>query len=106
MIADPDSRGHATLRRVTDARPRIHTAERRARLGRRHHLAPDSQAPTVNEASNDLVGLHASDPVSVYLAAWSRVRDLETKALDTALYEDRRRRRTSWRRGPPTCGPG
>ena len=43
----------------------------------------------MNEASNDLVGLHASDPVSVYLAAWSRVRDFATKALDTALYEDR-----------------
>jgi hypothetical protein len=46
-------------------------------------------ASTVIEASNDLVGLHATDPVSVYLAAWSRVRDFETMALDAALYEDR-----------------
>jgi len=46
-------------------------------------------ASTVIEAANDLGGLHATDPVSVYLAAWSRVRDFETKALDAALYEDR-----------------
>ena len=46
-------------------------------------------ASTVMEASNDLVGLHASDPVSVYLAAWSRVRGFETTALDAALYEAR-----------------
>jgi DNA glycosylase AlkZ-like len=74
---------------VTDARPRIDGAERRARLGLRHHLAPSAIASTAIEAAADLIGLHGSDPISVYLAAWARVDGLETRDLDRALYDDR-----------------
>jgi len=44
----------------------IDTRERRARLAVRHHLAPDVRAATPVEAATDQVGLHASDPTSVY----------------------------------------
>jgi hypothetical protein len=70
-----------------DTRAPIGVAQRRARLGRRHHLA--TRAGTVEEVAADLVGLHSSDPASVYLAAWARVRDFTPAALERALYEER-----------------
>jgi hypothetical protein len=70
-------------------RPLIANDERRARLARRHHLTPQTVAASPNEASNDIVGFHGTDPTSVYLAAWARVSDFRTSTLETALYEDR-----------------
>ena len=49
----------------------VSVAERRARLAVRHHLAPTSKA-TVSDAAADIIGLHGTDPASVYLAAWAR----------------------------------
>jgi hypothetical protein len=66
---------------------RITTAQRRARLGRRHHLA--TRAATVEQVAADLVGLHSSDPATVFLAARARVRDFAPAALERALYEER-----------------
>jgi Winged helix DNA-binding domain len=43
----------------------------------------------VREASGDLVGFHGTDPTSVYLAAWARVRDFEVPDLEHALYDGR-----------------
>jgi hypothetical protein len=43
----------------------------------------------VVRASGDLVGFHGTDPTSVYLAAWARVRDFGVADLEAALYEDR-----------------
>ena len=40
-------------------------------------------------AAGDLVGLHASDPVTVYLSAAARVEGLEVIDVEQALYEDR-----------------
>ena len=62
----------------------IGTRERRARLGRRHLLA--RSAATVEEAAADLVALHSSDPVTVFLSAWARVRDFVPNDLEDALY--------------------
>jgi len=45
--------------------------ERRARLGARHRLA--SHVATVEEAAQAVVGLHSSDPATVYLSSWARV---------------------------------
>ena len=64
-------------------------AERRARLVRRHHLAPGHRASDVEAASDGLVCLHATDPPTVYLAAWARVDGLTRTDVDKALYADR-----------------
>ena len=63
--------------------------ERRARLAVRHHVAPAERARSVVEAARGVVCLHASDPASVYLSAWSRVPDLTIEEMDRALYEER-----------------
>jgi hypothetical protein len=68
---------------------RMDVAERRARLARRHHLAPTALAADVVEAAGDIVGLHGTDPTSVYVEAWARSRDLEIATLERALYEER-----------------
>lgn len=62
---------------------------RRPWIGPRHHLGPGRLASNAIEAAGDLLGFHASDPMSVYLAAWARVEGFETADLDRALYEDR-----------------
>jgi len=67
---------------------RIGIEERRARLGLRHHLAGPAKAGVV-EVARDLVGLHATDPATVYLAARARMLDPGVAAVEQALYEDR-----------------
>ena len=66
---------------------RIDVAERRARLGLRHHLA--RRAAAVETVAATLVGLHSSDPATVYLAARARVSGFEVGHLEHALYETR-----------------
>jgi hypothetical protein len=67
---------------------RIGIQERRARLGLRHHLAPAARADVVRVA-RDLVGLHATDPTTVFLAAQARMTVPELAAVERALYDDR-----------------
>lgn len=77
-------------------------AERRARLAVRHRLLPQQRADEVESVAEDLVALHSSDPVSVYLSALVRLKDPEIAAVDAALYERRSllrhhaMRRTLW----------
>jgi hypothetical protein len=66
---------------------RIGTQERRARLGVRHRLT--RPAATVEGSAADLVALHSSDPVTVFLSAWARVRGFTPADLEDALYERR-----------------
>ena len=68
---------------------RISIEERRARLGKRHFLALEAKAGSVPEAAGGMVGLHASDPASVFLAARARVRGATVEVIEKALYEDR-----------------
>jgi hypothetical protein len=68
---------------------RISVEERRARLARRHHLARDAPAADVVALAEDLVGLHATDPASVYLAARARLSRPALEELDRTLYEER-----------------
>jgi hypothetical protein len=67
---------------------RIGIEERRARLAIRHHLAPAARAAGPVEVANSVVGLHATDPASVYLAVRARA-DVKPDAIERALYEER-----------------
>jgi hypothetical protein len=73
-----------TARRISDD-------ERRARLVRRHHLAPAHRAADPVEVARGLVALHATDPASVYLSTAARLAepDKAVADLEGALYEDR-----------------
>ena len=68
---------------------RVSVAERRARLARRHHLAPSTRADALAPVVSNLIALHATDPASVYLAAWARLRDADVASIDAALYDER-----------------
>lgn len=67
----------------------VSAQERRARLGRRQLLAHESKATTVEEATERIVCLHATDPATIYLSAWARVQGLRVADLERALYDDR-----------------
>jgi hypothetical protein len=75
---------------------RISDDERRARLGRRHHLAQKDKVTDLVGLAGDLVGLHGTDPATVFLAAAARSRKPEAvvAAMERALYDDRRLVRT------------
>ncbi|KUJ67036.1 hypothetical protein ACZ90_32050 [Streptomyces albus subsp. albus] len=73
---------------MTTAPLRIDPSQRRARLGVRHLLAPSGRAATVEEVADALVGLHATDPTTVYLSACARLVEPDPAAVDRALYED------------------
>ena len=69
----------------------VDDGQRRARLGRRHHLARSDRAADPVAVAAGLVGLHATDPATVFLSARARLRRRETtvSALEAALYVDR-----------------
>ena len=72
----------------------VGVAERRARLAARHHLAPRAAAvpdpvvsPVVSTVA-DIIGLHGTDPASVYLSAWART-GAGHADIEHALYAER-----------------
>ncbi|MEU3771519.1 winged helix DNA-binding domain-containing protein [Amycolatopsis keratiniphila] len=67
--------------------PKIDTAQRRARLAARHRLT--TPAESVLAAADAVVALHATDPASVHLSAWARVKGDGVAELESALYEER-----------------
>ena len=67
----------------------IAVAERRARLARRHRLAPAFRTSDVVDAAGSVVCLHGTDPATVYLSAWARVDGMPLGDMDRALYIDR-----------------
>ena len=66
---------------------KITAEQRRARLVERHRLSVP--AATVVQATDCLVALHATDPVTVYLSAWARTPACTVEQVDAALYEER-----------------
>lgn len=68
---------------------RFTSADRRARLARRHLLAPSARAGRTEEVAEALVGLHATDAPTVTLAAYARLAEPTMADVDRALYDDR-----------------
>ena len=81
---------------------RISVDERRARLARRHRLAPDDRADSAVEAARATAVLHSTDAVTVYLSVRARTTGVAPEDVDRALYDDRdlvrvlAMRRTLW----------
>lgn len=65
----------------------ISVEERRRRLGRRHYLSAPASTPVA--VAGDLVGLHSSDPTTVFLSVWARVDGVCVADVEKALYDDR-----------------
>ncbi|MFJ9061452.1 winged helix DNA-binding domain-containing protein [Streptomyces sp. NPDC102409] len=67
---------------------RIDDEQRRARIGRRHLLAPSAHTRSVVAVADAVVALHATDAATVYLSACARLIDPQVEAVERALYED------------------
>jgi hypothetical protein len=63
--------------------------ERRARIARRHALAPAARVADPLSAARALTVLHATEAATVYLSLSARVDGLMVADVDRALYEDR-----------------
>ncbi|WP_329569698.1 winged helix DNA-binding domain-containing protein [Kitasatospora sp. NBC_01266] len=73
---------------MTRQLPPLSDEERRARLARRQLLAPTRRAATVEQVTDAVVGLHATDAATVYLSACARLAEPSAAAVDRALYEE------------------
>ncbi|WP_327066128.1 winged helix DNA-binding domain-containing protein [Kitasatospora sp. NBC_01302] len=73
---------------MTRQPPFLDDEERRARLARRHLLAPAYRAATVEQVTEAMVGLHATDPATVYLSVCARLARPAAAEVERALYED------------------
>jgi len=86
---------------------RIDVDERRARLAERHRLLSRARTDDLPQIADDLVALHSSDPVTVFLSAMTRMVHPSVEAVEKALYVDRSlirhhgMRRTLWVTTPP-----
>jgi Winged helix DNA-binding domain len=68
---------------------RISDEQRRARLGLWHRLALRSRTGSVAEIAYSLVGIHSSDPVTVFLSARARNPALTISEIEDSLYKER-----------------
>jgi hypothetical protein len=64
-------------------------AERRTRLGYRHHLATSARLDSPVAVARDLVALHGTDPATVFLSIVARTHALTVAAIEDALYVKR-----------------
>jgi hypothetical protein len=67
----------------------IDDAERRARMARRHALAPQHRAADALAATRAMTVLHATEPATPYLSLFARVGSFTRAHLDDALFESR-----------------
>jgi hypothetical protein len=68
---------------------RIDTAERRRRIGVRHALSAQRPKNDLGPLADDMAGIHATDPASVYMELRARTRDLTHEDVERALYDER-----------------
>lgn len=88
VVSGPGCRCCAAYFGIVGVR-KIGTDERRARLGRRHHLAPEAHNADPVVIARSIVAYHATDPASVYLSAAARSGLADPVSLDRALYVER-----------------
>ncbi|EPH40173.1 winged helix DNA-binding domain-containing protein [Streptomyces aurantiacus] len=69
-------------------RAAVTDAERRARLGVRQLLAPGARAERIEDVAEALIGLHATDPATVYLSAAARLAEPSVAEVERGLYDD------------------
>lgn len=67
----------------------IDNAERRARLARRHALAPQHRVEDALAATKAMTVLHATEPATPYLSLFARIDSFARSDLDDALFEKR-----------------
>ena len=83
---------------------------RRRRIGHRHFLIPSARTDDLPTLVDGLVGLHSSDPATVFLSAAIRMQNPSIEAIEEALYERRSLirhhgfRTTMWVMTPATAG--
>ncbi|HEU0335455.1 MAG TPA: winged helix DNA-binding domain-containing protein [Gaiellaceae bacterium] len=81
---------------------RISVEERRARLLRRHRLAPGDRAVDALAGARAVVSLHSTDAATVFLSLLARTEGVAPADVERALYEERAlvrmlaMRRTLW----------
>ncbi len=81
---------------------RVDDDERRARLAWQHRLLAGRRTDDLTVIADDLVALHSTDPVTVYLSAMARMSHPSLADVERAIYEDRSlirhhaMRRTLW----------
>lgn len=63
--------------------------QRRARLARRHAVAPEHRVGDPVAAARAMTVLHATEPSTVYLSLHARVDGVAVADIDRALYDDR-----------------
>jgi hypothetical protein len=68
---------------------RIGIAQRRARLGVRHRLAPTALGSNPEQAARAVLALHATDPATVFLSVRARTEGVPPGEVERALYERR-----------------
>src|SRR3954454_4153920 len=84
------------------ARRTITVGERRSRLADRHRLTGATRTDDVAAIADAVVGLHSTDPATVYLSAVARMQHPSIDVVSRALYDDRTvvrhhaMRRTLW----------
>lgn len=69
--------------------PRINSRQRRARAVARHLLVPSARVARVEDVTDAVVGLHSTDPATVFLSAAARMTEPDVAGVERALYSDR-----------------
>lgn len=67
----------------------VSDAERRARIGVRHALAPSARLTSPEDVTRALVCLHSTEPPSVHLSCWARGDGVTVADVEAALYDTR-----------------
>ena len=62
--------------------------ERQARLAVRHHLAPSTTRTDLASVARSFVGLHATDPATVFLSAAARMKRATIDGIEAAIYDE------------------